>query len=181
MSLAAWSFLIATLGLVISVLSYFSSRGAISREQTDREKAIDDAWSFEWASQRPVVYPVLSGVVSGSTALPLKNGGRGPALNVVAELEYRNQDGKPDGAWRRVVGTIAAGDVVTAIIGPSVAPPWAGISGVLRFGDLAGGEYEAPFRFSPGPDGQLELTVDEQQHRTGLEVREARAGGQSER
>jgi hypothetical protein len=109
MSLAAWSFLIATLGLVISVLSYFSSRGAISREQTDREKAIDDAWSFEWASQRPVVYPVLSGVVSGSTALPLKNGGRGPALNVVAELEYRNQDGKPDGAWRRVVGTIAAG------------------------------------------------------------------------
>src|SRR5438874_11929561 len=85
LSLAGWSLLIGILGGVlgptIALLAYFSSR-----------KAISDEWAREWAAQRPVVYPVLDQLASGGTSkpyLPPKNGGRGPALNVVAELKFK--------------------------------------------------------------------------------------------
>lgn len=70
------------------------------------------------------------------------------------------------GTWRVVAGTIAAGDVVRGTLSQGIGPPWRAISGTLRYSDLAGGKYASPFSFSYGPDGQLELTVEEQQHMT---------------
>jgi len=170
MSLAGWSLLIAIAGLTVAALTYFSNREALRQEQADRKKAIDDAWAFEWAAQRPVLYPVLS-QMTANPVLPVKNAGRGPALNVVAEIEYHDDAGKLDGHWAFGFGAVAVGDIESAGIGPSVAPPWHGVSGVLRYSDLAGGEYETPFRFSPGSRGGLQLTVDEQQHKTSAEVK----------
>lgn len=101
-----------------------------------------------------------------------RTGGRGPALNVVAEVEYHDQSGKRDGHWEFGFGVVAAGDIEMAGLGPSVAPPWHGVSGVLRYGDLAGGEYETPFRFSRSRH-DLQLTVGEQRHITPVELRES--------
>ena len=55
LSLASFSPIVAVAGLVLAVASFFSNRRAIHREQVDRTKAIEDAWTFEWAAQRPVV------------------------------------------------------------------------------------------------------------------------------
>lgn len=168
MSLAGWSLIIAIAGVGLAALTFVTNRQAIRNEQADRKKAIEDAWAFEWAAQRPVLYPVLSRIMA-KQVLPIKNGGRGPALNVVAELEYHNDKGEADGHWVVSFGPVAAGDVEEAAIGPRLSPPWRGISGVLRYGDLAGGRYETPFRFSQGRGG-LKLFVDEQKHITAAEV-----------
>jgi hypothetical protein len=172
LSLTGWSFVVAVGGVVIAVATYFANRQAITREQVDRKKAIDDAWAFEWAAQRPVVYPVLSRI-QDVAQLPVKNGGRGPALNVVADLEHHDKAGKFTGSWDTVIGTVAVGDIEGGWFahgGPFHS--WDGISGVLRYGDLAGGEHITPFRFSRSPGGYLELRIEEQQHRTAAEVAE---------
>jgi hypothetical protein len=169
LSLAGWSFIVAAAGFVVAALSYLANRNAIRREETDRRKANDDAWAREWAAQRPVIYPVLTGATS-APFLPLKNGGRGPALNVEGELEYRS-NGKLEGTWRIIAGTIAAGDVEKGLISPqALAPPWHGVSGLIRYADLAGVRYRTRFEFSPGPHGVLELTVHEQEHQTPLDA-----------
>jgi hypothetical protein len=169
LSLAGWSFVLATASVVIAVATFFTNRQAMRREQADRKKAIDDAWAFEWAAQRPVVYPVLSRVGEFGE-LPVKNGGRGPALNVVAEIECPESDGEIS-SWRAAIGTVAVGDIETKqFYWVDKNPKWDGVSGVLHYSDLAGGEYAHPFHFSHGQAGRLELTVGEQQHRTPAEV-----------
>jgi hypothetical protein len=91
MSLTSWSFVVAAIGavtgiggLVVAVAGWLSSKSSIEQEQRDRQKAIEDAWAFEWAAQRPLIYPRFP-VRSGMTPqnLLIKNGGRGPAINVV--------------------------------------------------------------------------------------------------
>lgn len=177
-SLAGWSLIVAIVGLVVAALAFLSNRSAIASERADRLTAFEDAWAREWAAQRPLVYPVLETIVrvervSGLTVLPLKNGGHGPALNVVGRLAIRDDAGLGTGSWCVSVGTLAAGDAVSGSLSPSLAPPWAALSGSLTYGDLAGGEYETPFEFSIGSAGQLELVVGEQQHRTPVEVKES--------
>src|SRR5262249_51887065 len=84
--LAFTSLLIGGGGLAVAIMGYRSNH-----------RAVGDAWTGEGAAQRPVVYPVpldewLSGhggayqASSNSRLFPLKNGGRGPALNVVGVL-----------------------------------------------------------------------------------------------
>jgi hypothetical protein len=171
LSLAGWSLAVAIAGFVIAVATYLTNRRAIRREEADRKKAIEDAWAFEWAAQRPVLYPVLSRIAAVSQ-LPVKNGGRGPALNVVAELEQHNEDGGII-YWEVSVGNVAAGDVEVAGFGAGggFVPTWSRISGVLSCTDLAGGEYRQSFRFSKGARGELQLAVEEQEHLTAAEVR----------
>jgi hypothetical protein len=109
--LALTSLLIAGGGLIVAVVGYLTNRSAIK-----------DAWAREWAAQRPIVYPLaLHAWVSRQSPydgayranlLPLKNGGRGPALNVRGTLVVSKQDG--DHEREIVAGTIAAGDLLDA-------------------------------------------------------------------
>src|SRR5579859_4130597 len=90
--LAFASLLVGGGGLAVAIVGYRSNRGAIG-----------DAWAREWAAQRPVIYPLLldewlSGqgdAYPGSSnrrLFPLKNGGRGPALNVTGVLTVTSGD-----------------------------------------------------------------------------------------
>jgi hypothetical protein len=155
LSLAGWSLVIAIAGIVIAVATFANNHMAIRREQADRRKAIEDAWAFEWAAQRPVIYPVLS-EISAVARLPVKNGGRGPGLNVTAELHQRLPDSGDAMQWDVSLGKVAVGDIERAGFGvPGVFPYWEHVFGVLRYRDLAGVHYSHPFQFSRNADGEL--------------------------
>lgn len=131
------------------------------------KKGLDDDWAREWAAQRPVVYPLASvewaqGHIPRKTVLPLKNGGRGPALNVHGTVAA----GPGDARYERgiIAGTIAAGDLFEARIeGPGIHD-WNDARGVLRYSDLVGGSYESGFTCSLASGSELMVTVDEQVH-----------------
>jgi Bacteriophage holin family, superfamily II-like len=82
------SLIVGSIGLLVAVAGFIVNWRAIRREQSDRRQEIEDAWAREWASQRPVVYPLAlpqwtdRSPASRARLLPLKNGGRGPALKV---------------------------------------------------------------------------------------------------
>jgi hypothetical protein len=148
-------------GLAVAILGYRSNR-----------KAIEDSWVREWAAHRPVVYPVLLDEwLSGSGAayqqgghkrlLPLKNGGRGPALNVRGVLTVTADNN--DHVHEILASTIAAGDLLNARLVPTCEAPadWSSARGTITFSDLAGGAWEQPFDFNKGPHGELELRVQE--------------------
>jgi len=163
-SLAVWSLIVAGISVAIALAGFVVNAAAIRGEQSDRKQAIGDAWAREWAAQRPVVYPLAGDKLVG-TRLPLKNGGKGPALNVAVDLEYDNK-GKLESLGRITAGNIAAGDVENAVSGLGLMPAWHLISGQITCTDLAGGRYTTPFKFAQGPRGELELTVGEQLHTT---------------
>lgn len=164
LSLGGWSLIVAAVGTVIALAGYVKNARAIDDEKRDRRDAIDAGWAREWAAQRPVLYPQRPTLGAtgpgGLTTLAVKNGGRGPALNVEGELTLRGE------RWGGILVTpIAAGDVETALIaGPRVAPPWPRMSGELRYKDLVGGDYVTRFDFRPNADGELELFVHPQEH-----------------
>jgi hypothetical protein len=165
-------------GLAVAILGYRSNR-----------KTIDDAWTREWAAQRPVVYPVLLDEwLSGSAAyqgggekrlLPLKNGGRGPALNVRGDLTVTAENA--DHVHQILANTIAAGDLLNArLVPPCVAPTeWSSARGAITFRDLAEGTYEQSFDFTKGPHGELEVSLQEQTqtpHVAAVPAREVASG-----
>jgi hypothetical protein len=167
LSLAGWSFAVATASVVIALAGFLVNFLSIRGETKDRREALGDAWAREWAAQRPFVYPLLPKEGAGvrQSYLKLKNGGRGPALNVVCELTFR-QDA-PDQPWGGFsTGALAAGDEEAfAIGGPRLAPPWARLSGVVRYMDLVNGAYVTRFEFRTGDDGGvLELVLHPQEH-----------------
>jgi hypothetical protein len=140
------------------------------------KRAISDEWAREWAAQRPVVYPLVLRAwayregggpyeVSGNArVLPLKNGGRGPALNVNGEVTAATPDGT---RYERklIAGTIAAGDLFDARVVPHPGiENWGTAEGVIRYGDLAGGLYEVRFECSLGPGSELVMIVHDPTH-----------------
>jgi len=163
-------------GLIVAVLGFLVNSLAIRREQGDRKRQFDDEWAREWASQRPVVYPLAlfewthrSGryeLPGNARLLPLKNGGRGVALEVKGEMTATTPDGT---SYSRelLAGPIAAGDLLDARIAPNPGiEHWQHATGVIRYRDLAGGAYETRFESSLGAGGELVLTVHEQTHLT---------------
>jgi hypothetical protein len=161
---AVASLLIGLAGLAVATLGYRSNR-----------KAIDDAWTREWAAQRAVVYPVLlDDWLSGNgpayhhdgrmRLLPLKNGGRGPALNVRGVLTVTSANN--DQVHDLLASTIAAGDLLSArLVPPCEAPAaWSSAHGLITYQDLAGGAWEQCFDFKKSPQGGLELSLREPTH-----------------
>jgi hypothetical protein len=134
------------------------------------KKSNEDRWAFEWAGQRPVVYPLLSLdwlrgagayvnplAMSGQACrglLPLKNGGRGPALNVRLTVTSATGEYSSD----VVVGTIGVGDLLDAQLAAPGIDKWSGATGTLSYTDLVEGGYEMPFTVSEDA-GQLEVVV----------------------
>jgi hypothetical protein len=162
---------IALAALVVAFLSFAfglwqSHEGdvAIRQEQTDRKEQIGYFWASEWARQQPVVYPVLTPAWLNPTGtnpvdvyLPLKNGGRGPALNVSGVITETGYDEPPH--TRIAAVTIAAGDMVNArLLAPGVRY-WSGAEGKLEYTDLVGGSYETPFTINKDPSGEWEVRV----------------------
>ena len=159
--IALASVLLAGGSLAVAFLAYQASR-----------KALEDSWTREWAAQRPVVYPVLlEEWLSGTSGmyrsgahrrlLPLKNGGRGPALNIRGALMVTSEDGEREHAI--LAGTIAAGDLLIARLVPPCAAPsdWMRASGAITYRDLAGGTWEQPFEIGKSSEGELELSLPE--------------------
>lgn len=123
------------------------------KEAADRQEQLAALWASDWAAQRPVVYPFLTAnwPDAGHQYLPLKNGGRGPALNMRGILHERRADGTTQGAEINA-GTIAAGDTAK----PNVPNPpgireWAHVEGRIQYGDLADGHHETHFSFDRTP------------------------------
>jgi len=175
-------------GLAVAIAGFLVNRRAILSEQTDRKQEIDDAWAREWAAQRPVVYPLALpewayrsagsryAVAGNGRLLPLKNGGRGPALDVRGEVTASTPDGT-EYSCEILASPIAADDLLDARIVPHPGiQHWENARGVIRYKDLAGGSYETRFRRSLGPGSELVLTVDEQTHVTLLESSAADSG-----
>ena len=148
---------IVTLGLVF----------VTKRMVNAAKKGLDDEWSREWAAQRPVVYPLSSeewahGLRPRKLILPLKNGGRGPALNVEGVIAAVSNGKSYERAI--VAGTIAAGDLFEARIERPGIHDWSGATGVISYSDLAGGHYEGRFECSLGPGKELVVTVHDPAH-----------------
>lgn len=173
--LAFVSLIIGLGGLVVAIMGYWSNRGAIG-----------DAWAREWAAQRPVIYPLLldewlsshgDGYQDSSRGrlFPLKNGGRGPALNVTGKLTVTS--GTSSLEHQILGGTIAPGDLLNARLVPASGPPaeWAGAHGAIAYGDLVGGAYEQRFSFTKETGGELKLTLDKTTHQTGSVARSPNA------
>ncbi len=165
------SLLIGAGGLTVAVLGYWTNRNAIRREEVHRKEQIETEWAREWAAQRPVVYPVAlpdwayaqegSRYRTGNArVLPLKNGGRGPALNVRGSVIATGSDAT---AYERELeaGTIAAGDLLDARLRQPGVQHWGSAKGVLRYSDLAGTEYETHFKGSLNIGNEIVLTVQE--------------------
>jgi hypothetical protein len=167
--LALVSLLVAIGGLAVAVLGYRANAEAIRREQADRKQQIEDEWTREWAAQRPLVYPLAlrdwayasEGTryrLGNSGVLPLKNAGRGPALNVHGRVTTRAPDGTTY-ACDLAPASIAAGELLDGRLIPQPGiKHWLGASGLIEYADLAGTQYETRFDFPEGPHG--EITVD---------------------
>lgn len=152
-----------TLVAAVTLWLVTATRGMVSAAK----RGLDDDWAREWAGQRPVVYPLTSvewaqGHIPRKTVLPLKNGGRGPALNVHGTITA----GPGEARYERAIiaGTIAAGDLLEARIEEPGIHDWTTASGVLRYSDLVGGSYESGFACSLASGSELMVTVDEQVH-----------------
>lgn len=155
-----WSALVAlgTIGLA----------GATVWLGAQARKEVRDAWSREWAAQRPEVYPLSerewvygTGRYAQGRArlLPLKNGGRGPALNVRGEITAVSAQGA---TYEReiIAGTIAPGDLLDARLAPGGVEDWSSVQGVIRYHDLSGRVYEGRFEFShAGNSNELAVTA----------------------
>jgi hypothetical protein len=137
------------------------------------KKQVDGEWAREWAAQRPEVYPLMTHEWVRGTGLydrrrrnllPLKNGGRGPALNVHGEITAVSSDGRE---YKRKIlaGTIAPGDVLDGRTAPDEVEVWRTVRGVLRYRDLVEGAYETHFEFSEAEGGELFLEVQPTVHR----------------
>jgi hypothetical protein len=171
--IALVSVAIALGSLVVSIRGNRVNARAIEREQSDRKQQIDDEWAREWAAQRPLVYPVVlrewayagEGTnyrLGNKRVLPLKNGGRGPALNVRGVVTALSPESTTY-ECELLAGTIAAGDFLDARLVPHPGViNWLGASGTLRYSDLVGGEYETRFDFAQNPHGEIAVTVHEQ-------------------
>lgn len=160
--------------LVVAISFGLVNFRAIRKEHRDRERQIEDEWTREWAAQRPLVYPLALpewALASEGTRyrrgnadlLPLKNGGRGPALNVTGSVTATLGVGA---TYEReiVAGTIAAGDLLDArVSGPGVHD-WTRAEGVLLYRDLVGGGYQTRFECSLTEGRQLVVTTHEQEH-----------------
>jgi len=159
--IALASLLLAGGSLAVAFLAYQASR-----------KALEDSWTREWAAQRPVIYPVLlEEWLSGTSGIyrsgahkrlfPLKNGGRGPALNVRGDLTVTSAEAERE--YAILAGTIAAGDLLIARVAPPCALPsdWIRAKGSITYCDLAGGTWDQPFDISKGSEGELELSLPE--------------------
>lgn len=152
-----------TLGLVIVTKAMVSAT----------KRGLEDDWGREWAAQRPLVYPLASaewarGEVPRKTALPLKNGGRGPALNVKGTITSMVEGEVYERAL--VAGTIAAGDLFEARIEEPGVHDWTTVSGVIQYADLAGGHYAGRFECALGPGSELVVTVHDPTHTTPAEI-----------
>lgn len=161
--IAFGSLLVAVGGFIVNAL-------AIRREAADRKQQIDDEWAREWAAQRPLVYPLAlrdwayasEGTryrLGNARVLPLKNGGRGPAVNVRGTVTAKSPDGT---TYERqiIAGTIAAGDLFDARLVPHPGVQhWLGASATIQYSDLAQIEYKTRFDFPEGPHGEIEVTT----------------------
>jgi hypothetical protein len=168
---------IALAALVVAFLSFAfglwqSHKGtvAIRQEQTDRKDQIGYFWASEWARQRPVVYPVLTskwlsqgGVAPMATRIPLKNGGRGPALNV-GGVVIETEGVREPRDIHILAGTIAAGDEVEARLPEPGVRYWQGANGTLEYTDLVGGSYTTPFTINQDLVGTWAVVVGETVH-----------------
>lgn len=153
-----WSALVAigTLGLA----------GATVWLGFQAKKEVSDAWAREWAAQRPEVYPLLTldwtsmrretpYFTRRGQLLPLKNGGRGPALNLRGKL--RGVYGGQEYTYEIIAGTIAPDELLDARIIPPVRG-WPDIEGEIEYEDLVGGKYKGRFSLSV-VEGTSELVV----------------------
>lgn len=152
-----------TLGLVIVTKAMVSAT----------KRGLEDDWGREWAAQRPLVYPLASaewarGEVPRKTILPLKNGGRGPALNVTGAVTAILDGNVCERAI--VAGTIAAGDLFEARIEEPGVDDWSAAGGVIHYSDLAGGNYAGRFECSLGPGNELVVTVHDPVHTTPAQI-----------
>jgi hypothetical protein len=167
---------LAAVSLAYGFLQGRKHNRAIRQEQADRKDQIEAAWAFEWAAQRPLVYPVLLPVwlsprwedespytTTKGQLLPVKNGGRGPALNVSGTVITISSTGVTQ-ERQMVAGTIAAGDLLDARLTAPEVDDWSTVRGKLEYHDLVGGHYLTPFTFSKDPEGVLSVTIDETTH-----------------
>jgi len=160
LSLAGWSFVVAAVSVAIALAGFLVNFDAIRTERDDRRQSIGDEWAREWGRQRPLVYPRVPQKIGGTYPqrhLKLKNGGRGPALDVEGELRERRNKG--DFHWGQLsAGAIAAGDKeVVPIAGPPMSPKWSIVSGVIRYSDLVSGTYVTRFDLRGDGDEELEI------------------------
>lgn len=172
-------FWLAFASLLVSVIIGGSGLAVAILGNRSNRQAIRDAWVREWAAQRPVVYPlVLDDWLTGRTGtpyadwrqlhvLPLKNGGRGPALNVRGVLTLAPGRG---GGERQLLGTtIAAGDLLNVQVVPPIdTPPVAALAdahGTISYRDLAGGIWDQGFAFTQDSNGGLDLQLSEPSQR----------------
>lgn len=167
------TFWFALVSLLVAIGGAVVNARAIRREETDRKEQIDAEWAREWAAQRPLVYPLALAEWAyasegtryrggNARVLPLKNGGRGPALSVRGTVTATSPQGA---SYEREIlaGTIAAGDLLDARIAPHPGVQhWNGAAGTLCYRDLAGTEYETRFECSHGPGNELVVTAHEQ-------------------
>ncbi len=166
------SLLVAIGGLAVAIVGYRSNASAIRREQGDRKEESEAGWAREWAAQRPLVYPITErewvyalagGRYQGGNArvLALKNGGRGPALNVRGIVTAVSAEGK-DYVREILAGTIATGDFLDARLAPDPGVEnWVGAHGAVQYFDLAGNTWETRFEFGEVAPGEIVVTADE--------------------
>lgn len=173
MNISVWislgSLVVALSGVAIGIIGYRSNATAIRREQTDRQEQLDAFWASEWAAQRPVVFPVLlpewtsrrpnGRYHSNSHLIPLKNGGRGPALNVRGRVSVSAGGGRAHRCGV-VAGPIAPGDLLDAQMATVPPNAWTEIRGVLEYQDLVDKCYETVFEFTRGHGGEPLLKVE---------------------
>lgn len=165
----SWSTVALIVSLALSAASLLVAFGGFMLNR----RAIGDEWAREWAAQRPVVYPLAlhewthalgEGRYRGGNArlLPLKNGGRGPALDVQGEIQCVSEPDKTPYTRQILAAPIAAGDLFDAELTPHPGVVhWLGAEGVIRYRDLAGGSYETRFSCAAGPNGEITLRVSD--------------------
>ena len=159
-----WSALVA-----IGTLALAGATGWLGLQS---KRGVDDAWAREWAAQRPIVYPhplrdwayASEGSpyrLGNQKVLPIKNGGRGPALDVRGEVHTR--DPRDNVAYSRTIiaGTIAPGDLFDSRIVPQPGiQHWLGAVGVLRYHDLVGNEWQTRFRVVEAPGNEMAFETE---------------------
>jgi hypothetical protein len=177
MTEAAFGFSVASLlvaigGLAVAIIGYRLNATAIAREQDDRKEESEAGWAREWAAQRPLVYPIIERAwvyasagsrYQGGNArvLALKNGGRGPALNVRGTISAISADGKGY-ECEILAGTIASGDLLDARIAPDPGVEnWVGAHGAVQYVDLVGNTWETRFEFGEEAPGEIAVTTHE--------------------
>jgi hypothetical protein len=142
-------------GVIVAVAGFASNSLSIRREERDRKQQIREEKERQWSAQRPVVYPLADPRWTEGTGpyeydrsrrIPLKNGGRGPALNVEGEV-HGLAPGEIPYECRIVAGTIGVGEQLDGrIVPPPGVQYWDGAAGTLHYVDLRGVSYASRFR-----------------------------------